>query len=191
MFIAIYGINNIGKTTQAKRITEKLKSEGRDAEFIKYPIYDMKPTGPFINDVLRSGEKQKISEEELQMWFSLNRYQFEPKLKKMLDQGKIVIAEDYIGTGLAWGSVKGADLDWLIEINKYLKKEDLVILMDGPRKIEAKEDKHIHEEEDELVDKCRLVYLDLAKKFGWKVVEMSDVWDVTTERIWEVVKVHK
>lgn len=188
MFIALYGINNIGKTTQAKRIVEKLKSEGKDAIYMKYPVYNIEPTGSFINEILRSGKKQKISEEELQMWFVLNRYQFEPKLKKMLSEGKIVIAEDYIGTGLAWGLVKGANLDWLIKINKYLKKEDLAILMDGPRKISAKEEKHIHEEKDELVDKCRKVYLDLAKRFSWNIVKVSKNWDITTKRIWEIVK---
>lgn len=188
MFITIYGINNIGKSTQAKRIVEKLRDCGKQAIFIKYPAYEVEPTGGLINRVLRSGGKQKMSEEELQMWFTLNRYQFEPKLKKMLSSGKIVVAEDYIGTALAWGLVKGADLKWLIEINKYLRREDLAILLDGSRKMSAKERKHLHEKDDKLVDKCRSVYLNLAKKFGWKVVKVSDVWDVTTARIWEVIR---
>ena len=32
-FIAIYGVNNIGKTTHAKLIVERLKKEGHDAVY--------------------------------------------------------------------------------------------------------------------------------------------------------------
>ena len=120
-FITFYGINNIGKSTHAELLTERLKAEGHDAIFVKFPVYDLNPTGPYLNQFLREG-KQEISEEELQMWFTLNRFQAQPRLKKWLDEGKIIVAEDYTGTGLAWGSLKGADLTWLTEMNKYLIK---------------------------------------------------------------------
>jgi len=120
--ITIYGINNIGKTTHAKNIVKRLKKSGKKAIYVKYPIYDLKPTGPFINKILRSKNSQKISEEELQMWYVLNRYQFEPTLKKYLKQNYIVIAEDYIGTGLAWGWTKGANLKWLENLNNSYSK---------------------------------------------------------------------
>ena len=38
-FIVLYGINNLGKTTQAKFLVEKLQSQGLRAEYVKYPIY--------------------------------------------------------------------------------------------------------------------------------------------------------
>jgi len=82
LFITIYGINNIGKSTHAKRLVERLKKLGKKAVYIKYPIYDLAPTGPFLDKVLRHSKKQKMPEEELQLWFVLNRYQFQPKLKK-------------------------------------------------------------------------------------------------------------
>jgi hypothetical protein len=46
-----------------------------------------------------------MDEHELQLWFVLNRYQYEPELKKLLNDGYIVIAEDYVGTGIAWGAL--------------------------------------------------------------------------------------
>lgn len=188
MFITLYGINNIGKTTQAKRLVDRLIKLGQKAEFIKYPVYDIEPTGSFLNNQLRGGQNQTISEEELQLWFVLNRYQFEPSLKQKLASGMIIIAEDYIGTGLAWGITKGADQTWLETINQHLLKENLAILLTGQRQIKAKEAGHIHESADDLMEKCSQIYLELAKKYNWKIVEIEDDWDKTTEKIWEIVK---
>ena len=40
-FIVIYGVNNLGKTTQANMLVQKLKASGLKAEYLKYPIYDL------------------------------------------------------------------------------------------------------------------------------------------------------
>lgn len=188
MLITLYGINNIGKTTQAKKLVEKLVGLGKRAKYIKYPVYDMEPTGRFLNDFLRNGEAQKISEEELQMWFTLNRFQFQPTLKKWLEEGYIVVAEDYIGTGLAWGRAKGASLEWLESLNKFLIREDLAILMDGKRFVDAVEDGHLHENRDDLIEKCRLINLDLAEKYGWKKVNVVQGVEETGNKLWDAVK---
>lgn len=188
MFIAIYGINNIGKTTHAKRLAARLKRLGKRAVYIKYPIYSQKPTGPMLNRILRASGKQKISEEELQLLFVLNRYQFEPKLLHMLKQGKIVVAEDYIGTGIAWGTAKGANQSELETMNKFLVQPDLAILLEGARKLEARERKHIHEKDDQLAEKCRKIFKALAKKYSWRVVKVHRDPDITAARIWEKVK---
>lgn len=184
-FITLYGINNIGKTTHAKRIVSRLNKLGKRAVYFKYPIYDIEPTGPFINSVLRSGGKQKISEEELQLWFVLNRYQFEPKLKEMLKKGITVVAEDYIGTGVAWGVAKGAKQAELESMNKFLVQEDVAIMMDGQRKLSAKEKTHIHESDDALAEKCRKIYKKLARKYKWEVVKVDADPEITAERLWK------
>lgn len=148
----------------------------------------MKPTGPLIDEILRSGKKQKISEEELQLLFVLNRYQFQPTLQKWLSQGKIVVAEDYRYTGVAWGVSKGANQRELEDMNRFLLKEDVVILMKGNRTLTAKEKGHLHEERDELVSRCAKVFQRLAKKYHWKKVQVSLDKDETERRIWNVVK---
>lgn len=188
-FITIYGINNIGKTTQSKRLVKRLKNLGKKAIYIKYPIYSRKPTGPFINRILRSAGRQKISEEELQLWFVLNRYQFQPKLLQLLKKGVTIIAEDYIGTGIAWGVAKGADQAELENMNKFLVQPDLAILMDGKRVLIAREKKHIHERDDILAAKCQKIYRRLAEKFGWKIIEVNSDWDITAARLWNAIKI--
>lgn len=186
--ITLYGINNIGKSTQCKILIDNLKKHGYDAVYLKYPIYSLAPTGVFINDVLRnSGGKQKISEDELQMWFTLNRYQYQPELQEMLNEGKIVIAEDYTATGLAWGSAKGASLDWLMELNKYLIKEDLAVYLKGKRNLQAKEANHVHESNDDLVEACQFILDNLATKFKWEKVQVKPSIGETSDEIWNIV----
>ncbi len=188
MFITLYGINNIGKSTQAKRLVDRLKAEGYDAVYVKYPVYDISPTGPYLNEFLRSGGAQQVSEQELQMWFTLNRYQFQPTLKEWLAAGKVVVAEDYTGTGLAWGTVKGASTEWLERLNEGLVREELAILLDGERFGHAAEKEHIHESNDEFMKRSREVHLQLGEKYGWKKVMVDGNADQVGEKVWEVVK---
>jgi len=187
-FISLYGINNIGKSTQAQILTEKLINEGYDAEFLKYPNYGIEPSGKFLDNVLRSGTAQKITEDELQMWFVLNRYQFQSEIEKKLAEGKILVVEDYTGTGIAWGTAKGLDRKWLEDINKNLLKEDLAIYLYGARHLGAKEASHIHEQNDVLIEKCRLVHEKLAVEYKWKKILVEGTKMETAEKIWEMVK---
>lgn len=187
-FITIYGINNIGKSTHSILLVQRLKKNGYDAVHIKYPIYDLEPTGPQINAILRSDSPQTITEEALQALFMQNRRDFESQLKKMLAEGKIVIAEDYTGTGIAWGAAKGADQHWLIRLNENLLQEDLALLLTGMRNIRVREKKHIHETNDELVERVGKILRELSTKYNWHVIELERNIHDTAEKIWAVVK---
>lgn len=188
--IVIYGINNLGKTTQAKMLVEALNRNKITAEYIKYPIYDLKPTGPKIDTILRSGKNQSMSELEFQTLYSQNRRDFQPILKNKLKEGIHIIAEDYIGTGIAWGVTKGADLQSLENLNKDLWKENLTLLLDGTRFSEAKEKNHIHETDDQLVEKCRTVHLELAHRYGWIKVNANQIIEKVHHDIWnEIIKI--
>lgn len=186
-FITFYGINNIGKSTHARILSDRLKKEGFDPYYLKYPIYDRSPSGPYLNKMLRDGI-QKISEEELQLWFTINRHQYEPELKKMLSEGKTVIAEDYIGTGIAWGVTKGANEEWLEQINKYLLRSDMAILIDGERSVHAIEDGHIHETNNNLMRRSREIHLELASKYAWYKIQLQPQKEDTAKLVWESVK---
>lgn len=187
-FIVFYGINNLGKSTQAEILIKTLKKLNIKAEYIKYPIYNLSPSGPFINSVLRGGKKQKITEEELQMWCTINRFQYEPKLKEKLEKGIWIIAEDYVGTGLAWGWAKGADLKYLQILNRSLLKEDLAIWFYGQRFLEGKEKKHLHESNDKLMTICQKKHEILAKKYHWQKVSANVPREEIAQKIWQVIE---
>lgn len=185
--ITIYGINNIGKTVHSKKLINKLKLFGYDPVYVKYPVYDLDPTGPEINKIIRSKEKQSVSEEKLQTLFMQNRVDFEPTLNKYINEGKIIVAEDYRGTGIAWGTAKGLSQDWVENINKNLKKEDFAILMVGKRDLRARESVHLHENDDELFEKVALVFENLALKNGWTIIPVQEKIEDTAKMIWDSV----
>jgi len=188
LFIVIYGINNLGKTTQAKMLVESLKKAGLLSEYLKYPIYDLAPSGPKINEILRSGQSQSISELELQEIYVQNRRDYQPQLCKKINEGVNVVAEDYIGTGLAWGMSKGADLEKLIEMNHGLIKPDTEVLLDGERFLDGKEKNHLHESNDELMEKCRENHLKLAARFGWEIIDANQTIEEVQSDILKVVE---
>lgn len=184
-FITIYGINNVGKTTHSKCLVQRLKAAGKKAFYIKYPVYSLAPTGPYLNKILRLRGKQKMSEEELQLWFVLNRFHFEPKLLAMLQKGITVIAEDYVGTGIAWGMAKGVSRLTLENMNKFLVQPDVAIFMDGQRSLKSKEKAHIHETDDALAARCQRIFRQLAKRYMWKIIKVPKDRNVTAGRIWK------
>ena len=173
LFIVIYGINNIGKSTQAAMLADALTASGLKAEYLKYPIYDLSPTGPQINEILRSGKQQEISEEKFQALYAKTRHDYQPRLCLKINDGVNIVAEDYTGTGLAWGWSKGADLEKLIVLNKGLLEPDVAILMDGERLLAGQETVHQHETNDELMDECRKKHLELAARLNWLVVNAN------------------
>jgi thymidylate kinase len=170
-FIVIYGANNLGKTKQAKLLVEELKKKGRKVRLIKYPIYNLEPTGGLINDVLRKG--LVMNEKRLQKIYAQNRRDFEGDLIKLLDKGYTVVAEDYTGTGIAWGMVRGLSIDDLEKMNSDLLKEDLGIMLDGERFKKGVESTHRNEIDDELWQSSRKIHLKLAKRYKWKIINAN------------------
>ncbi len=187
-FIVLYGINNIGKTTQAEKLVERIKAQGLPCEHLKYPLYKLEPTGTMINEYLRQGNPSQLNPREIQILYCMNRYQFQEELIKKMEQGINIVAEDYTGTGIAWGVGRGVDKEFLIRINEYLLKPDLEILLDGERFLEGKEKYHINENDDELVNQVRKIHLDLQAKYHWPIVEANHDREEVGENIWQLVK---
>ena len=154
LFIVIYGINNLGKSTQARLLSESLNKVDLPAKYLKYPIYELKPTGPKINEVLRGAHGQQISEEELQGFYTQNRRDYQPRLAEKLNQGINIVAEDY----------------------------------NGERFIEAKEDGHLHESDEKLMERCRLNHLKLAEQFGWDMVNANQEIEEVHQDILEIME---
>lgn len=101
-----------------------------------------------------------------------------------------MVAEDYTGTGIAWGTVKGADKEWLKQMNRHLVKEDFAILIDGERVITAMENGHIHESNEALMKRSRQVHLELGEEFGWIKVPLQPTKDEMESLLWETVQLH-
>ncbi len=189
-FIVLYGINNLGKTTQAKMLVRKLRTQGLKAEYVKYPVYGLAPSGVILNNYLRGGNFFNLSPREAQIFYANNRTQFEKKLIKKLEAGVNIIAEDYTGTGLAWGIGAGVDELFLKYINSHLLKEDLAFLFDGERFAQATETGHKHETDNELLETVRRAHLKLGEEMGWKKINANLSVGEIHKQLWdEIIKI--
>lgn len=183
LFIALYGINNLGKTTQAKMLVERLKEEGYNAVYEKYAAYSIEPSGPILNGYLREGNPYNLDVTTFQTIQVINRMQNQPIIETLLKAGCIIVAEDYTGTGLAWGAGAGVSIDYLKQINSHLLKEDVSFFFKGERFREAIETSHKHENDELLTNKVAEAHQQLADEYGWIAINAND----TIENIHDIL----
>lgn len=191
-FIVIYGINNLGKTTQAKLLVNNFQKKGYLVEYVKYPVYKLEPAGPLINSYLRGGNPHKFTAREVQLLHFIDRIKFEPILEEKLKKGINIVAEDYFGTGVSWGIGGGVDKNLLFHLYKFVKKEDLVFLFDGERFIDSIEKNHRNETDDKLINKVRKAHLMVGKKYKWIKVNANlpkdEIQKITWNRVIKILK---
>jgi thymidylate kinase len=186
-FIAIYGINNTGKSSQVVRLGHWLKDNGKRVEVVKYPVYQMEPTGPIIYSAFRHG--LEISDYNLQKLCAQNRRDFEVVIRDgMLRNGTWVLAEAYTGTGIAWGVANGIPIRVMEEMNADLLEEDFAILLDGKPFSTGIERGHRFEDNSEAMTRGREVHRMLAERYGWEVVDSNRSEDEVAKDIRSVVK---
>ena len=164
-FIVMYGANNLGKSLQIGLLEKYLREKQIPVKRIKYPIYDLEPTGPLINQVLRQGKE--MAENKVQKLYVQNRKDYEAILKEDLEKGIWVLAEDYRGTGIAWGIVRGLDREELEDLNENLYPEDIAFVFTGERFLTGKEANHRNETNDALWKKAYAIHMILAASYGW------------------------
>ena len=185
--IILYGINNLGKSTQAKLLVKRLVDEGQMAEYLKYPLYDLAPSGPLINEYLRLGNPKNLSAREIQLLYILNRTQYQSVLTEKLSQGITIVAEDYVGTGIAWGVGAGVDEEFLKTANAHLIREDLAFLFYGERFAAATETGHKHETNDALLQTVAQIHTKLGAEYGWLKILANQTIEAIHNELWQSV----
>lgn len=186
--IVFYGVNNLGKTTQAKLLVDKLNSEGKSTKYLKYPIYDLEPTGSILDEYLRQANPYNLSPKEAQIIYAFNRCQYQPALRAELEKGVNIVAEDYWATGVAWGMGAGIDKNFLLRLNSNFLREDLAFLFVGQRFATSLEADHLHENNEALVKAVDQAHRELAKTFGWKLIEANQVIETVSAQIFAELK---
>lgn len=190
LFIALYGANNLGKSTQIEMLSGFFEEAGIDCVRIKYPRYDSE-TGRVINQVLRgeNGLRIQMDEEQLQWLFGLDRERYQDILWHILNyEKKWVLAEDYMGTGIAWGLTRGVDRELLFHFNENLMPPDVSILLDGNRFSSGIESGHRNESAGDVVwERNRQIHKELALELGWEVVNANQSAEKVQEDIRRII----
>ena len=182
------GITNIGKTTQMRLLEKALQEKGLSFKTLKYPVYNHKPTGPRIWDFLKEGNPENLLPLKFQELCADNRRDFEPELESLLKENRVVIAEMYTGTGIAYGMGDDLEKKTLLDINQGLLVPDVSILLDGKRYMESVESSHRYETDDEKTEKIRLIHLDLANELNWTVLDANETEQEVHSKIMAIIE---
>jgi len=179
-FIVFEGIDGAGKSTQARLLAEELTKLGHGVVLTKEPTDT--PFGKLIRRLVLTGGKEgiidgaKISREAEALLFAADRAEHVDKLiRPSLRSGKTVVSDRYFYSSLAYQWARGLDLKWLIDLNRFAIRPDLVILLDLPpeeglKRINGRSIRSEFDKIFELQIKVRENYLKLADVFEEVVV---------------------
>ncbi len=181
--IAIEGIDRSGKRTHSMVLLERLRRMGRRVEYVTFPDYKT-PLGKEIKKFLRG--RIKFRPEVRQLLYVANRWERANDICSWLKEGKIVIADRYIPSGIAYGSANNLELEWMLKIEKGLPVTDVVIVIDIPVDTAHKREraKDLYEADELFQERVRRAYLNLAEQFGWEVIDGKGSINEIAENIW-------
>lgn len=199
VFIVLEGIDGAGKSTQAKLLKIWFEERGYEVVLTKEPTDTA--FGRLIRRLVLTGGREgiidgaKISHEAEALLFAADRAEHVDKLiRPALESGKVVISDRYFYSSLAYQWARGLDLEWLIDLNRFAIRPDLVLLLDLPVKESMKrlKSRSIKSEFDriyELQRKVRENYLKLAERFREiKIVNALDDVDEVHRQIVALVE---
>lgn len=125
--IAFEGLDQSGKQTQAERLRDRLKQNGRKSRLVSFPDYGTS-IGEEIARALQ-GERD-YGPDVMQLLYVANRYERKPDLLRWLEGGLILVSDRYMASSIAYGEAFGLDPVWLTEIQKFLPLPSLTIVLD-------------------------------------------------------------
>lgn len=129
ILVAIEGIDGAGKTTVAKIMVEKLKELGYMAE------YTYEPSQSLFSEALKKYiDTYGEAEPEIEtLAMALDRlYHVKKVIEPLLDRGCIVVSDRYLYSSIAYQGARGINIEWIENVNKFVKKPDIAIYLRIP-----------------------------------------------------------
>ena len=186
VFVAIEGIDAVGKKTQASILNSWIRSRGLSTHTLSFPVYET-TIGNEIRKFLAG--TVNYPPEVRAILYAANRWEMKAELDSILSKTDATIVNRYTGSNLAYGISSGLGLDWLLNLEEGLPEPDVVVVLDAPPASIAprRGGKDSYERNASLQTKARGAYLELAAKFGWTVVDADRDIGETSEAIRSIV----
>jgi dTMP kinase len=208
-FIVIEALDAGGSQTQTDWLVKRLTEAGQRPLALHFPQED-RATGRLIYDkFLLNQNKQPFSRREQALLYIQDFFSRAEDIKAVMERQSdysIVISDRFYTSTLAYQTMglSGAErtrmlkwLTWLcFEGAPQLPQPDIVVFLDTPVEVSLKrlsqKKKDFFETKDKLTA-IRASYLNIARKFGWKVVLSVDssgqerTREDMHEEIWQIV----
>jgi dTMP kinase len=217
VLLAIEGIDGSGKGTQAAQLAETAAAAGHRVASFSFPLYDGNPFSRAVADYLNGefGSADEVHPELAAMLYAGDRFHARPQLVAALADNDLVVCDRYVGSNAAHqgaklqGEARERLLAWLEEVEYgefALPRPELVVLLDAPvalaRQLVGRKaargyttlEADIHEADAAHSAATREVYLELARRQGWRVVVTGDAGgsprkvDDVADEVWSVVE---
>ncbi|MFA6523364.1 MAG: dTMP kinase [Candidatus Peribacteraceae bacterium] len=188
--IVLEGPDGAGTTLHCKLLAERLEKEGHTVLVTAEPTDG--PIGTHIRDILRG--RELLPADALQLLFCADRaWHIDRVIRPALQEGKIVIADRYTLSTVAYGAVQGLDATWLQGINDAFVKPDCVILALPPLNVAlerlGRRPSHDIFEQRDVQEKLHDVYRKLASEDpGITVIDTSGSKVTVSNAVWEAMK---
>ncbi|CAG2108653.1 unnamed protein product [Medioppia subpectinata] len=125
--VVLEGVDRVGKSTQALRLSEALKTMSCPTHLVRFPNR-LTPIGQMISQYLKGG--QQLDDRVIHLLFSANRWEMREQLEELLSSGTSVIADRYVYSGVAYSAAKPSlDLEWCRLADRGLPKPDSVLYL--------------------------------------------------------------
>lgn len=199
LFIVFEGIDGCGKTTQANRLADMLRAQGREV------VLTAEPTGLPSGKALREALSGKVKKSECEMaaMFVMDRIAHnidaEIGIQNLVARGVDVICDRYYYSSLAYQG-HATDYKWVKAMNigcPEIRRPDLCIYLDllpeeSLRRINAGRESLEIYENTETLTKVRKQFLsvidDLKETDNIQIVNAADSCDNIANIIEEIVK---
>jgi dTMP kinase len=169
--IAIEGIDQAGKRTQAHLLATKFRRMGRPVSVWSFPDYRT-PVGKQLRAYLK--RRIRLDPHTVHLLYAANKWEVADKLTNRLEHGDVVIVNRYTPSNLVYGVAHGLPHDWLASLEEQLPKPDVVVVLDVSPRTSLRR-KHrgrdVHESDLQYLSRVRRTYRSLARKYDWAVVE--------------------
>lgn len=202
MYIVIEGQDGTGKDTQAKKLAEYYRSQGKKVAF--YAESGTASEDYFISEIakLNYGSKQDIDNRTRILLYLVNRYEQWRKLAEPIlkENGVVITARYWFSTLVYEGYGGGASRSLIARIHKEIMPEryfrpDKIILLTLP---EAEQEKRLNTQTDKKWDrkqefwkskggefqrKINAAYLKIAKEYKINTVDATGSIDEVFSKI--------
>eukprot|EP00474_Spongospora_subterranea_P001039 CRZ01497.1 hypothetical protein [Spongospora subterranea] len=180
-FILLEGIDRCGKSTQARRLSDALKSQGCRTEIINFPNRTT-VVGKVIDEYLSGGTE--MSDHAMHLLFSANRWEMSESITSKLSSGITLIVDRYVFSGIAFSVAKGLDMDWCRSCDIGLPSPDVTFLLDMPCEESKQRGGYGREryENDEMQIHVRRIF-QMLQRPEWKIINASRPVDVVHNEI--------
>src|SRR5471032_527442 len=104
MLIAIEGLDQSGKETQARHLRARLEQDGRKAHALSFPDYNT-PIGEEIAKALKN--EREFGPDVMQLLYVANRFEYKPRMDLYLKGGDFIVCDRYRASSVAYGEAQG------------------------------------------------------------------------------------